>query len=79
MTGDARALRALADRWDAEASQTDGGLTDGLCQAAAELRELLDADPLADYVPVYLTDGGVTDEAAILDRILFLLGKMRQR
>lgn len=40
------------------------------------LRAVERPDPLADYRPVYLTDGGVTDEAALLDRVLFLLGKL---
>lgn len=34
-------LHALADRWDTEASETDGGYTDGLRQAASELRDAL--------------------------------------
>lgn len=36
----------------------------------------VDRDPLADYRPVHLTDGGLTDEAALLDRILFVVVKI---
>lgn len=36
-------LRDLAGKWESEANRTDGGMTDGLRQAANELREALDA------------------------------------
>jgi len=46
---------------------------DGLRKLLARIDRAPEPNPLADYRPVYLSDGGVTDEAAILDRILFLL------
>jgi hypothetical protein len=57
----------------------DPNQIEGLRQILALLDEAPATDPLADYVPVYLTDNGVTDEAAMLDRLLFLVGKLVNR
>lgn len=55
-------LVSLANKWDMEASTTDGGYTDGLRQAARDLREVLPEVREIDQwrsIAVYVTDNDV--------------------